>query len=292
LAHFAPMISANNFGNHMMRSTTSTEWCDSHLNTIPESSGLLTAVWACESHELAAFSASKRVRQPGMYIVSNGKGEHYVGSSGDVRGRTTPYLHGVLKPARIIAIVGNGRPLQECEARALERIIIQALWPTAKYDANRDEPYGGRVNLEQYCWLQAAWSCLSMALRPIHPDIARPWIGPEYCHLPLRIMAVSFSVAGGQQSEKGSPRQSYPMAVGTSSNPAALFAKNRRIRGICWPLRFVWNRNLLAFSFRLATSFASRAPYFVTLSLLVRSSFSTRRTRRRGSRSRTITRCR
>jgi len=228
-----------------MRSTTSTEWCDSHLNTIPESSGLLTAVWACESHELAAFSASKRVRQPGMYIVSNGKGEHYVGSSGDVRGRTTPYLHGVLKPARIIAIVGNGRPLQECEARALERIIIQALWPTAKYDANRDEPYGGRVNLEQYCWLQAAWSCLSMALRPIHPDIARPWIGPEYCHLPPPDNGGVFFGGRRTAKRKGVTASIVPNGRGYIIEPGSFIRKEPSDPG-----------HLLAFTIRLESEFA------------------------------------
>lgn len=228
-----------------MRNTTPTTWCDSHLPTIPESSGLLTAVWACEPHEFAAFSASKRVRQPGTYIVSNGMGEHYVGSSGNVRSRTTPYLHGVLKPARIIAIVGNGRLLHEAEARALERIIIQALWPTAKYDANRKEAYGGRVSLEQYCRLHAAWSCLGTALRPVHPDVARPWIGPEYCHLPPPDNGSAFFGGRRIAKRKGVTASIVSTGRGYIIEPGSFIRKEPSDP-----------RHLLAFTIRMESEFA------------------------------------
>jgi hypothetical protein len=159
-------------------------WAEAHLSPRHGKDGGLTAFVLSDDHAFAAFAANKFFSQPGFYVATNNAGKTYVGYGGDLRHRTLRYTTGLTQPARLICIVGQSRPLSPEEAAALERMIAQVLWPYANLDKNDDYPLGGRVDLGTYSSLHAAWSSVALNFRECAPELARPWLGPDYAHLP------------------------------------------------------------------------------------------------------------
>lgn len=159
-------------------------WADTHLSSLHGKDAGLTAFVLSDDHAFAAFATNGAFNQPGAYIATNQAGKSYVGYSQDIRYRTQTYTTGLTQPARLICILGQNRPLSVEEAAALERIVAQVLWPYTNLDKNDDYPLGGRVDLGTYSALHAAWSSVALNFRECAPELARPWLGPDYAHLP------------------------------------------------------------------------------------------------------------
>jgi len=167
-----------------MPESNSPSWADTHLFSLHVRDAGLTAFVLSDDHAFAAFAANKVFNQPGVYVATNQAGKSYVGYGRDLQYRTLPYTTGLTQPARLICIVGQNRPLSVEEAASLERIIAQVLWPYTNLDKNDDYPLGGRVDLGTYGELHAAWSSVALNFRECAPELARPWLGPDYGHLP------------------------------------------------------------------------------------------------------------
>jgi len=167
----------------MSQSNTLT-WAGAHLLPIDGQDGGLSAFVLSDDQAFAAFAANRFFSQPGAYVATNQAGKSYVGYSQDIRYRTQTYTTGLTQPARLICILGQNRPLSVEEAASLERIIAQVLWPYANLDKNFGYPLGGRVDLGTYSSLHAAWSSVALNFRECAPELARPWLGPDYAHLP------------------------------------------------------------------------------------------------------------
>jgi len=167
-----------------MPQSNSPSWADTHLFSLHGRDAGLTAFVLSDDHAFAAFAANKVFNQPGVYVATNQAGKSYVGYGRDLQYRTLPYTTGLTQPARLICIVGQKRPLLVEEAASLERIIAQVLWPYTNLEKNVDYPFGGRIDLNAYSALHASWSSLALNFRECAPELARPWLGPDYIHLP------------------------------------------------------------------------------------------------------------
>jgi len=155
------------------------------LSPLTAADGQLAAFILNEPAAFLAFSNATSISaQPGVYIVTSANGQSYVGHGGDLRQRISQHTFGVMQPMRIVAIIGQTKPLDREEAATVERIIAQALWPSRDLDLNQHYPHGGRVSDDQYCRLQAAWASLSAAFRTSMPELAKPWTGPDYAQIP------------------------------------------------------------------------------------------------------------
>ena len=155
------------------------------LPLVKAADGQLKAVILNEPAAYLAFSKATSISaQPGVYIVTNANGQNCVGHGGDLRQRISQHTFGVMQPTRIVAIVGQTKPLDREEAAALERVIAQALWPSRDLDLNQHYPHGGRITDDQYSRLQAGWASLAVAFRTSMLELAKPWTGPEYGHVP------------------------------------------------------------------------------------------------------------
>lgn len=155
------------------------------LSPLKAADGQLAAFTLNDPAEHLTFAKATSISaQPGVYIVTNANGQNYVGHGGDLRQRISQHTFGVMQPMRIVAIIGQTKPLDREEAATVERIIAQALWPSRDLDLNQHYPHGGRVSDDQYCRLQAAWASLSAAFRTSMPELAKPWTGPDYAQIP------------------------------------------------------------------------------------------------------------
>ena len=160
-------------------------WAGAHLSPLHGQDGGLTAFVVNEADAFAAFAASKDFAQPGAYVATNAAGKSYVGHGRDLRHCALPYTAGLTQPRRLICILGQRRALTIEEAGALERIVAQVLWPCANLDKNAGYPHGGRIDLDGYRALHAGWASLAWQFRACAPQLARPWLGPDYAHLPI-----------------------------------------------------------------------------------------------------------
>lgn len=149
--------------------------------------GQLVAFELNGTFDVVTFSNATPISaQPGIYIITNPAGKNYVGHGGVLRQRIAQHSFGVMQPLRIVAIVGQAKPLDREEAAALERIVAQSLWPSGDLpDRNQHYPNGSRVDDDQYAALQAGWASLCAAFRNTLPALARPWVGPEYAQIPV-----------------------------------------------------------------------------------------------------------
>jgi hypothetical protein len=160
-------------------------WAGTLLQPVNADNGRLTAFVLTQAPEFVAFSNATGISgQSGVYIVTNAAGRHYVGQGGNLRKRIDQYAFGVMQPERIVAITGQKTPLDPEEAAGLERVVTQSLWPCHNLDLNHFYPHGGRIDDEQYNAIQAGWSSLVFALRAHVPALSKPWLGPEYAHIP------------------------------------------------------------------------------------------------------------
>ena len=197
------------------------------LSPITAADGQLAAFILNEPAAYLAFSKATSISaQPGVYIVTNANGQNYVGHGGDLRQRISQHTFGVMQPMRIVAIIGQTKPLDREEAATVERIIAQALWPSRDLDLNQHYPHGGRVSDDQYSRLQAAWASLSAAFRTSMPELAKPWTGPDYAQIPApdektlpggrriarrrNLSASIVPASGGHVIEKGSLVRAEP----------------------------------------------------------------------------------
>lgn len=119
---------------------------------------------------------------PGVYVALDDGGAYCGGSSLSVARRVARFTTGGAgaAPDALIAVVGGAAPLSDVDARALERIVHQALGHAGLRLRNRVTPEGAPVGHARYAALQGVWAECLAALRDVAPALAHPWRGPDY----------------------------------------------------------------------------------------------------------------
>lgn len=154
-------------------------------HVLAESSSL-RLVLACGVPGMHAFSRDDHLDAPGVYVALSASA--YVGcSTRSVSARTQRLTVGGSTPDALLALVGGREPLDENDARALERIAFQAYERGGVPLRNLAYPDGAPVGHARYAELQGIWAEAVAALREGAPALALPWQGPDYLSPPLQI---------------------------------------------------------------------------------------------------------